>query len=354
MNPEELIFNTEQFRLFMKEKQIRQESLGYEQFVNQTIDHIENVNKRNWSAGQGYIAPHFPLFNKNVEGLEPGLYVFAGESNSGKTGIMASLFWDYVLNPDNHLYGIYFSLDDAKCELYPRIIAMQQLIPIGCVKKPSVYLEKSKLPEFEYYKEYLVKRQLGFEALKEQAASVSILDATDDYCANEKEMYDFIKKFKAIMKERDENANIIIAIDALDDIRLKDNTEDETEAIAKAVKKWATTLDIPIFCTKHLKKLNANRRPIMDDLRNSNTLHYESSIVFLVHNDVSKNKGQAKIYYLETEDDTKLPVIELDWGKNKKSSYKGVTFHHFVPDYSSVIECSDVVNKNYERSLYTL
>lgn len=351
MNPESLLETTKALKEQLKKVPV---TFEVNQFIKETQDAIEAINQKNWLTGSGYIAPHFPLFNEKMEGLEPGLYLFAGESNSGKTAVMSNLFWDYVLHTSNELYGLYFSLDDSKSEIYPRIIAMTQKIPIGCIKKPSVYQEKAKKPEFDYYNEYLSKRAIGYEMLKEQSSHVSVLDASDPCCNNEEEIYAFIKNFKEALKKDRPNANILIAIDAIDDIRLKDITENVAEEIAKIVKKWAIHLDIPIFCTKHLKKINANRRPILDDLRDSNTLVYEASTVFLVFNDVSKNKGQAKIFYIEEDPENKHPVIELDWAKNKKSSYKGVTFSHFIPDFSAVMECNESTGKHYERSLYTL
>ena len=271
---------------------------------------------------------------------------------------MVNLFWDFVLHPANKLYGIYFSLDDAKTEVYPRIIAMQQGIPISCVKKPALFEKKAQEDSATYghYLDYLAKRKIGYETLLAQAEHINVFDNSSDSegCSNEQEMFESIKKIQEAVKKENPEANIIVAIDAIDDIRLKTEAQDRAEEIAKIVKKWAVELDIPIFCSKHLKKINGNRAPILDDLRDSNTLIYEASAVFLVSNDVSKNKQQAKIFYLAEDGETKQPIIQLDWAKNKKSSYKGITFSHFIPDFSKASECTEQQCKHYESSMYSL
>ena len=57
--------------------------------------------------GNGYEVPNFPIFNEKLEGMEEGLYVFAGESNSGKTAIVTNLIWNIATHPNNKLFGIY-------------------------------------------------------------------------------------------------------------------------------------------------------------------------------------------------------------------------------------------------------
>ena len=48
------------------------------------------------------------MFNDKMEGLEAGLYLFAGESNTGKTCLLTNLLWDYCMNETNKLFGVYF------------------------------------------------------------------------------------------------------------------------------------------------------------------------------------------------------------------------------------------------------
>ena len=74
-----------------------------------------------------------------------------------------------------------------------------------------------------------------------------------------------------------------------------------------------------------------------------------------MYNDVSKNKQSAKIFRYEDEHDTeKKPVLEVDWAKNKISSYKGVTFCNFSPGYNKCTEVSEIAAEQYTTKLYSL
>ena len=92
--------------------------------------------------------------------------------------------------------------------------------------------------------------------------------------------------------------------------------------------------------TAHLRKLNHNGRPSLDDLKESVRYQYDASVVFLVHNDVSKNKNNAKVFYNREGYADIQPVIELDWAKNKRSEFKGRSFFYFVPEFSYTTEAN--------------
>ena len=127
--------------------------------------------------GNGYEVPNFPIFNEKLEGMEEGLYVFAGESNSGKTAIVTNLIWNIATNPNNKLFGIYYSLDDSTNEVIPRLIAMNNEIPISVASKPKRYedfLEKTKYTEDteelsirNQYTDFLDKRNRGLQQLRD-------------------------------------------------------------------------------------------------------------------------------------------------------------------------------------------
>ena len=66
----------------------------------------DEFDKAAWNKGNGYIARNSPIFSEKLEGLDSGLYMFAGESNMGKTAITVNLLWDFCTNPENKLFGI--------------------------------------------------------------------------------------------------------------------------------------------------------------------------------------------------------------------------------------------------------
>lgn len=349
----EQVSKAEQEELLKNENQAEMED-----FFETTEAELDEFDEYTWSKGEGYKIPSFPVFEDRIEGLEAGLYLFAGESNSGKSAIMMNLMFDICTHEENNLFGIYYTLDDSKNEIIPRVIAMNQSIPIGVASKPQRYRKRIEEGQENSatYQDWLERRADGLQQLKNLKHRFKVVDGNT--IKNAEQLYDHIKKVKVYLNAMDPDCNLIIAIDSLNDIRfaskkLKPGNEINSE-IARTVKDWAVEFDIPIFGSCHLRKLNANRRPTLDDLKESVEYVYESSVVYLVYNDVSKNKQAANIYYNQEGVDEKMPVLELDWAKNKKSSFKGRTYHYFTPEMSKLTECQKDVMKRYDALVYEM
>ena len=58
---------------------------------------------------------------------------------------MSNLLKDLGTNPRNNLLAIYYTLDDTVGEVIPRIIAMDQQIPIAIAGKPKRYQKYHRL-----------------------------------------------------------------------------------------------------------------------------------------------------------------------------------------------------------------
>lgn len=339
-----------------EELSVSENEVSMEDFFETTEDELEEFERYTWNKGEGYKVPSFPILEQKLEGLEAGLYLFAGESNSGKSAAMMNLLYDIATHPENNLFGVYYSLDDSKNEIIPRVIAMNELIPIGVASKPQRYQKKIDNAEegSATYQDWLDKRVNGVNRLKELKQQWKVVDGTT--IKNAEQLYDHIKKVKRYLKAFDPDKNMIIAIDALNDIRfatkkLKPGNELNSE-IARTVKEWAVEFNIPVLGSTHLRKLNQNRRPVLDDLKESGEYVYEASVVWLVHNDVSKNKQAANVYYNAEGVEEKMPILELDWAKNKKSSFKGRTYQYFTPEMSKLSECQVDVMKRYDALIY--
>lgn len=329
-----------------------------EDYFNTSNLIYDEFDEAAFNKGNGFSCPTFPVFDEKMEGLEAGLYMFAGESNSGKSALLLNLMMDYCLNEENNLYGIYFSLDDTRNELIPRLIAMHESIPISVGSKPMRYQNMIDEGEGEvaYYEELLEKRSYGLDWLRSLNTQFRIEDANTISCGEQ--IIDYLRKVKAYLEIHAPEKKIICAIDSMSDITFKNkrfkSDKELNDYIAKEVKNWTVELDIPIFGSLHLRKIEQNRRPNIADVKESGRYAYEASFLGVVYNDVSRNKQGAQIYYSDAQTGERLPVIELDWAKNKKSAYKGRTYHYFTPDFSLVRECSSDQMSNYNSILFSI
>ncbi len=335
----------------------------YYELCKEIYDDFDN---QAYAKKHGYSCPSFPIFNEKLEGLEEGLYIFAGESNSGKTALMTNLMWAFCKHKPNKLFGIYYSLDDNTNEVIPRLIAMDQRIPISVCSKPSRYEDyitenkNSQDPDIvntcTRYNEFLKKREEGLNNLRSANKEFIIFDRTRITCFEQ--MLDHAKKIQTYVKSFDPENNIMIAIDSLADLNVSEKKfttdRERIDHVVMKTKEAANIhLRVPIFTSYHVRKLNHQGRPTLDDMKESSRIVYEASVAFLVFNDVSKNKQAANVYYTEENVDEKKPVIEIDWAKNKKSSYKGRTYHYFVPNFSHVKEMNHGLMDRYDSIIYT-
>lgn len=328
-----------------------------EDFFNTMEEDLNEFEEISWNKGDGYSTPRFPMLTQHLEGFDNGLILLPAESNAGKSAIMMNIVEDMVMHEPNKLFGIYFSLDDSKHEIIPRVIAMREGINISTVAKPQRIqnminngVENSAELEIE-----LQKREQGINNLKANSNKMMIVDSNKVKTLDEMKAY--IERVINYVKALDPEMNVVIAIDSIKDIILDDHyniktTNEASDFIARAVKHWTVEFNILIFSSVHLRKLNGNRRPTLDDLKDSNVLVYEASVIWLLFNDVSKNKQGAKLFYREEGVDEKLPVIEFDWAKNKKSSFKGRTFAYFAPQMSRAVECNIDASKRFNALLY--
>lgn len=334
--------------------------IGMEDFFKTTKEDIDFFDKMSWEKGSGYKLPSFKSIEKHLEGLSTGFYLIGAESNMGKSAFLSNLLYDICNCKDNHLFAIYYSLDDSKNDIIARVIAMNKRIPISAVYKPLRYKEAidNQDENMTIYEDYLEKRKDGINELKDNINVFKIEDSSK--IKNAKDLHDSILNISIYIKGFDEKAKIIVGIDSINDIQVTDqyfnSTVDKNTYIAKMVKSWAATeFDIPILCTIHLAKLKGNRRPELDDLRDSGEYVYEANLVWLLYNDVSKNKQNAKIFYHTSETNPeKNPIIEIDWAKNKLSSYKGRSYCYFSPEFSKMVECDEKTSERYDTLIYEI
>lgn len=331
------------FSLERKMKNLR-EKLENRSFLYKTIVNIEEI-------------PSEPMQCIGVSNKSHCFLVGEKLTVTHNTSLTLSLLWDFMAHEPNKLYLIFFALDDTTDDIIPKVISMNQDIPISVTSKPIMYENKCDIGDSKtaLYEDWLKKSNDGLDGLIELGEKFTILDGTDISCGEE--ILERCKDIKALIRTEDRNANIIVAIDSLMDIEWRDKSfksdKELNDYTAKQIKKWAVEiLDCPIFGTLHLRKIEQNRRPTIADVKESGRYAYEASFLGLVHNDVSRNKNSAAIC-VRNEEDEITPVIELNWAKNKVSSYKGMTYQTFITNHSLIKECPKTIADRFDKLIYS-
>lgn len=275
------------------------------------------------------------------------------------TAALTNIMWAYCMNPNNKLFGIYFSLDDTKDKVISRLIAANQKIPISVVSKPQRYQNAidNRIDNYEAYPELLEKREAGFEELRQTADRFKVVDGTQITCGEQ--LIDYCQKLQAYIRAaKGDDWNIIVGIDSVSDVEWHGQTfkseNEENNFNAKQLKRLAVEmLHCPVFGSIHLRKVDQNKRPTIADVKESGRYVYEADLVFLVYNDVCRNKESAAIYFNDPGSTAKGAVVELDWAKNKVSSFKGRTYQNFFTNYSKMVECTAEETERFNRLIYS-
>lgn len=322
-------------------------------FQARMLNTITAMDEYSWKRGEmGGLDWGYPLLNKALEGLNTGIHLVAGQSNVGKSGIMMQMAQQVAQSnrvvDDKRFkkaFVLYFSLDDTANELLPRFIAIDQRIPINSVRFPKKYMEDAHIME---------RRSIGLKRLQESVEHFALIDANDG--TDIEFIEETAKRYAFDLARIDESYQIVIFIDNFHDITLKDariNSDNNAkyDFIAGELTRIANALDCPIVCSAEFRKLNGNRRPQLDDIRETVKIIYEAKAIMLCYNEVGLRGQQANIYWNRPDSPDKQPVFEMRIGKNKFGSYKGRLFYEFMPEMSYFKEVPEVGAQRYNQMI---
>lgn len=303
---------------------------------------IMDVDAYSWDRGvNGGLISGIGSFDDVFEGgAQPGLILFGAAPNVGKSAFMLQVCKGISERNDN-VYVSYHSLDDSSNDLVPRYIANDQRITIGQAKTPA---------KFETDATIMEKRNAGVQNMATRIDRFGIFDSNHFTSVEEIENH-----IKDILMSYGEGIRIVIAIDSFNDLTVEsknfNNNDDKNAYIAKLIKSWSTRFNAVVMCTTHLRKTNG-KRPTEDDLKDTITLRYEATLVCLMHNEVGIKQEGAEVFWLDEDEEKKMPVVEVNYAKNKHSSIKTVRFYEFIPDYSLFMDSTPESNRRYAALIY--
>lgn len=316
------------------------------------LNTIEYVDDYSWKKGElGGLDWGIDAFNKAFDGLQPGLIMIAGQPNIGKSALCMNLAWtiarsnkEVTEKKPNKAYVIYFSLDDNDTELLPRFIAIDQKIPINVVKAPKKYEEDIVS---------MSRREQGIKNLKGMLDHFKIIDSKQGTSIEFIE--EQIKRHQMELQIKDETYKIVAIVDNFHDITVDgQNFASENKRfdhIAGEISRICTMFDIPFICTGEFRKLNGNRRPVVDDVRETVKIAYEAKAILLCYNEVGIRGDASSIYWQKPGVEDKQPVMEIKIGKNKYASFKSRIFFEFMPAMSYLKEVPIEGVKRYNQMI---
>jgi len=258
-----------------------------------------------------------------------------GKANSGKTSFMCKLAYEIARNEaDNNAVVIYHSIDDTKFEIQPKFISVAEgsrKITLNQIRDPNYYC---KVLVDEKKKEDLMdRRDTGYSLVRElmKKGRIVIKDANDgDSMAYADKL---IRYYKAKFPDR----NIVYILDnfhkSKDFQNAKGDERVRFKTISTMCKSLATRLHCTVITTVEYKKIEAGKRASNGDIGETGQIEYDANVIAHVRNEVHERGDQAALAFVADVDGvpTRMPIIELDIGKNKVTSFKNKLYYNFYP-----------------------
>jgi len=260
----------------------------------------------------GYKLKVFNHIAEKIDGIQPGFYIVAGETNVGKTAFLTNLFLD-ILESNPETSGIYFSLDDTKDIIIDRFLGIKTSLPLNEVKRKQSDPERRNRLDKEY-------EQLISWAKDER---IDIKDVSE---------IDGIEELQKEIKERPEE--LFVVIDGLYNLEMGgrfDSIREENIQRANNIKTLVDTYSIPIICTGELRKrdqqIKRDQPRTIDDLMETGKFAYNANLVLLLY--------PEKYRDYNTSDE---PYLILEFAKNKLSAIRDKVQLKFIRTTGKILE----------------
>jgi len=331
-------------------------------FVKQTLNPLDNPliqrfrqsiqDVKKYCAERGEMGGMdwgFESMNKAFEGLNAGVHLIGGQSNIGKSAVCMQLAWQIAqanrvptpMRP-RKAFVLYFSLDDAITELLPRFVAIDQRIPINAVRFPAKHKDDLRLME---------AAEQGWKNIDDNALNIAMMDVNAG--SSVEFIEETIDQYVNALAMIDPAYQIVVVIDNFHDVTVdaKGYTEGNVkyDHIADKLSRICAKYDCPMLCTAEFRKLNGNRRPVLDDIKESGKIVYEAKAVLLSYNEVSYRNQQANVFWTDGDTQQKMPVYEMQVAKSKFGSFKGRLFFEFFPQMSYFREVPEAQVQRYNQ-----
>ena len=306
---------------------------------------LDNFESNAWQAKNVGIKTGFDCVDKAFEGgLFPGFIILAGDSNLGKSAFITQLAWGIVEN-NSDVYVMDFSLDDAMPDKLARVAACSGKLIINAVKTPLNYMQ---------YPLMLIRRRNAILNLRAHVDQYRAYDSTFSTFIEdiEKEIEEKLVYFDA----QGINKKLVVCIDNFHDLNIMSKPGLQDKNKFDELAQWCSDLaikhNIVVICSAELKKLNGNRRPILDDIREAVKIKYEAKAVLLVYNEVHYKGDGADVFFMKQGNPFKQPIFEVHFAKNKFGTYKGRAFFEFYPEMAYMKECDPTAQKTYSQIIF--
>ena len=264
--------------------------------------------ERNAGDRIGFALQDFAEIDRELLGLQSGLYIIAADPNIGKTALMVSLMID-VLNSNADASCLFYSMDDSRDMIVNRLLAHLADMRINDVRFKMADDRQKQLLENAYQ---LLTRWF-------QEGRIDIREGSD---------FLTMSRINSEIRRHDNREKLVVFIDGLYNVPLEtahDSIRVENIERANQVKQLVRSFKVPVIATAEFRKqgreesAQAKKERTLHDIMETGKYGYNADLAILL----SPKDVEA---YREQDE----PIIVADFSKNKLESFRGSMEFKFI------------------------
>ena len=264
--------------------------------------------ERNAGDRIGFALQDFAEIDKELLGLQSGLYIIAADPNVGKTALMVSLMID-VLKSNPEASCLFYSMDDSRDTIVNRLLAHLTDMRINEVRFKMANARQIHLLENAYE---LLTRWF-------QQGRIDIREGSD---------FLTMSRINSEIRRHDNREKLAVFIDGLYNVPLEtehDSIRVENIERANQVKQLVRSFKVPVIATAEFRKqgreesAQAKKERTLHDIMETGKYGYNADVAILL----SPKDLEA---YREQDE----PIIVADFSKNKLESFRGSMEFKFI------------------------
>jgi DNA primase len=337
----DFIIQNVQAQLFELDKRYNEDSFS-EDATLAVLDGQKNYEEAKDGKFSGFVlGPHLKGLQEVLcgEWKKDVWLCLPGKPNSGKTSLACKLAYEIARHKvENNAVVIYHSIDDTAIQIMPKFVCMAEgsrKITLNEVSDPNYW--SSLLDTDEKKRELYDRRETGYSVVRDliKDGRLIIKDTNDGSSIPYAER--LIKYYKNKYPDR----NIVYILDNFHkqkDFQAAAKSDERVrfKTISNIIKNLATANHCCVITTVEYKKVERGRKATNEDMAETGQIEYDANFVAHVRNEVHERGDQATLAFVGdvSGKPTRMPIIELDIGKNKITSFKNRIYFNFYPSSS--------------------
>lgn len=267
----------------------------------------------------GYKMNQLALLEKDLSGLQKGVYMVVGKASAGKSLFIINMCFD-VLKSNDDVTCVYYTLDDDTDEIIRRFVALQSAYSGFYNSQDKENLQNAisiNEAQFKLSSDREKHKQEAYKEIEELIESERLL------IKNNEEIKNIVSLDKDIEKVKAKNNKLVVFIDALYNLETEKGRSDirgDNIDRANKIKEMYNKYKVPFILTGEVQK-NVSGRLTRNNIMESGKYVYNAHTIITIYPNEDESKGEEAEEKFKRMTNLAKATINID--KNKITGITG-------------------------------